>query len=101
MDDPDFGKADPVDECSNSPPNGATLYYNGETPKDYSDNAGKVWVGQWIRSGSLIFGTTGSIVNPMDQMDEFNQMDQTVADVNDLSYPKVESVGCSGCPVLT
>uniref|UniRef100_A0AC34FX38 Uncharacterized protein n=1 Tax=Panagrolaimus sp. ES5 TaxID=591445 RepID=A0AC34FX38_9BILA len=49
-----FQKADPVGMCINSPPNGITYYYNGETKQDYSDDAGAVWVGQWIRTGCLM-----------------------------------------------
>uniref|UniRef100_A0AC34F454 Uncharacterized protein n=1 Tax=Panagrolaimus sp. ES5 TaxID=591445 RepID=A0AC34F454_9BILA len=49
---------------------------------------------------ALVFGSDGAIVNPMNPADMFNGDDQTGIDVNDPSFPKVESVGCSGCPVM-
>uniref|UniRef100_A0AC34G8H6 Uncharacterized protein n=1 Tax=Panagrolaimus sp. ES5 TaxID=591445 RepID=A0AC34G8H6_9BILA len=108
-------QADPIGTCKNSP-NGMTAYYNGATPNQYSlDDA--VWVGEWIRTGcllpcvcttstcyvplpALVFGSGGAIVNPMNPLDMFSINDQSGDDVNDPGFPKVESIGCSGCPVM-
>uniref|UniRef100_A0AC34GIZ4 Uncharacterized protein n=1 Tax=Panagrolaimus sp. ES5 TaxID=591445 RepID=A0AC34GIZ4_9BILA len=50
---------------------------------------------------ALVFGTDGAIVNPSNPADIFNGDDQTTTDVNDGSFPKIISIGCSGCPVIT
>uniref|UniRef100_A0AC34G8W8 Uncharacterized protein n=1 Tax=Panagrolaimus sp. ES5 TaxID=591445 RepID=A0AC34G8W8_9BILA len=49
---------------------------------------------------ALVFGSDGTIANPMNPLEMFDGDDQTGDDVNDPSFPKIESIGCSGCPVM-